>query len=84
MESTDTSDWEIIQESNRRLPDNLSKALFESQDMVDDDWELTRLKAQEKGKAVSASLAKLINTSGTSQCDTDSLVAKYKIPENCD
>ena len=81
VDSADISVGEIIQEGNRQLPDNLSKALFESEDMVDDDWELPRLKAPEKGKAVSESLAKLTNTSCTSQCDTDSLVAKYKIPE---
>ena len=84
VDSADISDGEMLHEGNRQLPDDLSKALFEGDECVEDDWELPRLKAPEKGKAVSESLAKLINTSCTSQCDTDSLVAKYKIPKNCD
>ena len=84
VDSADISDGEMLHEGNRQLPDDLSKALFEGEDSIEDDWELPRLKAPEKGKAVSESLAKLINTSCTSQCDTDSLVAKYKIPQNCD
>ena len=42
------------------------------------------MRVPEKGKAVSDSLAKLINVACSSQCDTDSLVNKYKIPMNCE
>ena len=43
-----------------------------------------RVKGPIKGPAISNSLANLINTTCTSQCVTDDLVAKYRVPENCD
>ena len=36
----------------------------------------------EKGKPVAPLLAKLINQVCTTACDTDSIVSKYKNPEN--
>ena len=52
----------------------------ENQDNQDDDfWDLPRDKGPIKGPAISNSLANLINTTCTSQCVTDDLVA-----ENCD
>ena len=51
---------------------------------IDDDWDLSKLKAPKKGNPVSATLANLINTSCTNQCDTDSFAEKYKVPENCE
>ena len=45
---------------------------------------LPKLKGPIKGPAIPQSLANLINTTCTSQCVTDDLVAKHKVPENCD
>ena len=44
----------------------------------------TKSKRTYKGPANSNSLANLINTTCTSQCVTDDLVAKCWVPENCD
>ena len=71
------------------LSQNIIDAMFESdtenQDNQDDDfWDLPRVKGPIKGPAISNSLANLINTTCTSQCVTDDLVAKYRVPENCD
>ena len=46
--------------------------------------DLPKLKQPEKGPAISQSLASLINKTCTSQCITDSLMDKFKVPENCD
>ena len=66
------------------LNQNFSEALFDTVEVEACDWEPPRLKAPEKGKPVSDSLARLINMSCTSQCDTETLLSKYKIPQNCD
>ena len=66
------------------LTKDLNQALFNTVDINSSDWEPPRLKTPEKGKPVSSSLANLINMACTSQCDTDSLISKYKVPQNCD
>jgi hypothetical protein len=48
------------------------------------DWAMLKLKVPLKGKAVSAKLAELINTSCTALCDTDPLTNEYYVPENCE
>lgn len=74
-----------------KLSQNLINAMFEPQDVVESNdcqeheiWDLPKLKGPVKGPAISQSLANLINATCTSQCVTDELVAKYKVPENCD
>ena len=47
-------------------------------------WQLPKLKCPEKGEPISPSLASLINATCSSQCDTDEIVSKYKLPSNCD
>ena len=81
VDRADISDTEIPGEN---IADNLTQALFEPEDGEIVDWDLPRMKVPEKGKAISESLAKLINVACSSQCDTDSLINKYKIPVNCD
>lgn len=73
------------------LTENLIEAMFEPQNTNEsfqanenDAWDLPKLKIPEKGAAVSQSLANLINTACSSQCVTDNIVDKYKVPENCD
>ena len=77
------------------ITDDLRNALFEEKDESSqsvssetvaeyDLWDLPKLKQLEKGPAISQSLANLINTACTSQCITDSLMDKFKVPENCD
>ena len=70
------------------LSQNLIDAMFEldseNQDNQDDNfWDLPRVKVLMKGPAISNSLANLINTTCTSLCITDDLVAKYQVLENC-
>lgn len=80
FDSADLSDSETPREISTELCD----ALFGSEEgEIIDEWELPRLKAPEKGKAVSETLASKVNLACTSQCDVDSLISKYKIPENC-
>ena len=77
------------------ISNDLRNALFEENEVSSqsvtsetvaefDVWNLPKLKQPEKGPAISQSLADLINTACTSQCLTDSLIDKFKIPENCD
>ena len=47
-------------------------------------WQLPRLKAPQRGDPISASLASLINTACTVQCETDDIVSRHKLPSNCD
>ena len=73
------------QHGNRQISNELCDALFDTEEGdITDDWELPRLKAPEKGNPVSETLAKKVNLACTSQCDVESLVSKYKIPQNCD
>ena len=83
VDRADISDTEIPHD-NPNIADNLTQALFEPEEGEIVDWDLPRMKVPEKGKAISDSLAKLINVAFSSQCDTDSLISKYKIPVNCD
>ena len=78
-------------ESPRPKPKNistdLSSALFSSDEenvQDNEDWDLPKLKILEKGKPMAKSLAEVINTACTSQGETDLLLNKYKIPQNCD
>ena len=89
------SEIENIQEQPARsLDKQLKDALFsdtqskgnDPESLANDDfaWQLPKLKIPKKGEAVSASLASLINTTCTSQCEADEIISKYKIPSNCD
>lgn len=72
---------------NKQISNELSDALFDAEEgeiIGDDEWELPRLKAPDKGRSVSETLAKKVNVACTSLCETDSLTSKYKIPQNCD
>lgn len=70
----------------------LKEALFaddsqskENEPMANDMiWQLPKLKAPKKGEAVSPSLASLINTACTSQCEVDDIISQYKLPSNCE
>ena len=88
FDPTELSDGENPQNrqnNNRQISLELHDALFEAEEgEIVDEWELPRLKAPEKGIPVSETLAKKVNLACTSQCDVDSLVIKYKIPQNCD
>lgn len=91
-----SSDVEIVPHGPvRTLDKQLKEALFDNLSdskeneevaLQDDDisWQLPKLKAPKKGDAVSSSLAKMINTACTSQCELDEILSKYKIPSNCD
>ena len=88
------SDVEIVPSGAPAKPLNaqLRDALFsddiqnkENEQMVDDiPWQLPKLKTPKKGESISASLASLINTACTSQCDVEDILTKYKLPSNCD
>ena len=74
-----------------KLTQNLIDAMVEPQEAVEPSqndeneiWDLPKLKGPVKGPAIAQSLANLINATCTSQCVTDEMVAKYKVPENCD
>lgn len=62
---------------------DLERQLF-GPDSENEEWQPPKLKTMEKDKAVPKSLANLINMACTSQCDTENIVSKYKIPENID
>lgn len=83
VDSGDISDTDMIRGPSS-MSKNLSQAMFEPEEGEIVDWDLPKLKVPEKGKAISNSLAKMINVACTTQCHTDTLVNKYKIPENCD
>ncbi|KAL3851678.1 hypothetical protein ACJMK2_015405 [Sinanodonta woodiana] len=51
--------------------------------LIEEAWELPKLKVPQYGENISESLAQLINAATTSQCITDQIVDKYKIPQNC-
>ena len=86
VDSACISDGESpCKERNRNVLTDMTNALFEEGELVEDsEWDLPRLKTPVKGKAVSQSLANMINLACTSQCDTESITSKYKVPENCD
>jgi hypothetical protein len=77
----------VLDYNNNDIGNDFNAVLFDGEASVPTDsqdlWDLPKLKAPEKGAAVSSSLAGLINTACTAQCDTDIIVSKYKIPENC-
>ena len=50
----------------------------------EDDWGLPKDITKEKGKPVSASLAKMVNLACTTPCDVQGLLSDNKVPENCD
>ena len=84
VDRNDISDNEMPQTEHTNIADNLTQALFEPEEGEIVDYELPRMRVPEKGKAISDSLAVLINVACSSQCDTDSLVNKYKIQVNCE
>ena len=81
----------------RTIENDISNALYDVQpqhqpnksceEVVTSDnymWQLPKLKQPVKGSPISHSLASLINMACTTQCDTDDLVTKYKLPSNCE
>ena len=62
--------------------------VFDSSTIISEDdgfsWDLPKVKAPERGDAISDSLSRLINTACTVQCDTDTLFNRYSVPSNCD
>ena len=77
------------------IGNQLNSALFDSdsltlsQQEIDDDdddsaWQLPKLKTPQRGESISNSLASLINTACTAQCDTDEIITRYKLPSNCE
>ncbi|XP_053380651.1 uncharacterized protein LOC123546522 [Mercenaria mercenaria] len=74
------------------LADNIGDNLFRDGNNDGDNpegevdefsWNLPKLKTPDKGEAVSNSLADLINTACTNQCQVDNIIEKYKVPSNC-
>ena len=62
---------------------SLCDALFdEGNSIIHNEWELPKLKAPIKGRAISDSLAKLVNVACSSQCETSEFFEQYKVPEN--
>ena len=88
-------DIEIIPKFQARpLQKQLKDALFFEENECTDtnnniiyenagDWDLPKLKIPKKGNTVSPSLASLINTACTSQCEVEDIIGKHKIPANC-
>lgn len=76
----DLSDDEIDENLNPHDL-NMNEAMFDV--LHDKEWDLPISKTPAKGKPISSSLAKMLNVACTSQCETDSLVNKYSLPENC-
>lgn len=84
VDADQISDTDDVTKQRKRNNIDMSSALFDDEDNECENWELPRLKAPEKGKPISPSLAKVINVACTTQCETDSLVVKYSVPENCE
>ena len=82
----------------RAIENEISNALFDSEKVqnspadhnevvtYDDSfmWQLPKLKVPQRGDPISPSLASLINVACSSQCDTDEIMTKYKLPSNCE
>lgn len=96
IDRDDISDHESVCDRNYNKPQvphqsltaGLSNALFDEPQNEQssgnvDEWAMPKLKCPEKGEPISQSLASLINTACSSQCDTDEIVSKYRVPENC-
>lgn len=86
LDADDISEFDSEHEVlNEDLPlgvnDKFSNVLFGDEET---EWDLPKLKAPEKGKAISSSLAELINLSCTAQCDVEHIINKYQVPENCE
>ena len=89
---TDTDDDSIgvrkrPKSKKRDMSNKLLNELFgtdNSDKENESDWELPKIKKKSKGLPVSQSLAKLVNTACTTLCDTDSIIEKYSVPENCE
>ncbi|MCG8048844.1 MAG: hypothetical protein N0E48_25110 [Candidatus Thiodiazotropha endolucinida] len=90
-----SSDVEIVPDQPvRSLDKQLKDALFANESVEKENepadlanefsWQLPKLKTPKKGDAVSPSLASLIDTACTSQCEIDEIISKYKIPSNCE
>jgi hypothetical protein len=71
-------------EEDRR---DLEKALFGDDDENsenDDEWDLPQILVSEKGPSIDKNLAKLVNSSCTTQSSVSDILHKYNVPENCD
>jgi hypothetical protein len=84
VDADQISDTDDVIKQRKRTNIDMSSALFDDDEAECDTWELPRLKAPDKGKPISPSLAKVINVACTTQCETDSLISKYSVPENCE
>ena len=84
IDRNDISDSDLPGTS-KEVSKNFEKELFGSDsDSEFEEWRPPRLKASEKDKPISQSLANLINVACSSQCDIEDIMKKYKIPENVD
>ena len=68
---------------------DVEKVLFgndkdDTDDDVDDEWNLPQNYVTEKGRGIDKSLAKLVNLACTSQSNISEVIQSYKLPENCD
>ncbi|KAL4229630.1 hypothetical protein ACF0H5_010017 [Mactra antiquata] len=62
------------------------RSVFDTETCENDgfSWDLPKIKAPDRGDAIDESLAKLMNTACTVQCDIESVLSKYCIPSNCE
>lgn len=72
------------QASNNDLTQRLIDSLFGDEQQPQSDWVLPKIKAKTKGPPIPDNLAHLVNVACTNQCDTESLLVKYAVPENCE
>lgn len=97
VENEECSDTEVIPMSNNEkipprqaIDSEINGALFDTESVKNSGsedefaWQLPKLKTPAKGEPISTSLASLINAACTSQCETDDIVSRYKLPSNCE
>ena len=97
VENEECSDTEVIPMSNNEkipprqaIDSEINGALFDTESVKNSGsedefaWQLPKLKTPAKGETISTSLASLNNAACTSQCETDDIVSRYKLPSNCE
>lgn len=84
IDREDVSDSDLERPLAKNLAKELESELFGDSDNEEENdyWGLPKPKKMERSKPVANSLANLINTACTSQCDTEDIASKYKVPEN--
>ncbi|XP_045203381.2 uncharacterized protein LOC123556600 [Mercenaria mercenaria] len=96
IDAEDVSDSDLSYRQNqdnfvqdKNMSQNMLNAMFggdskENTDPSDTEWSMPKLKSVVKGDPIVSSLASLINTACTSQCDVEDMMLKYNVPQNCD